>query len=132
MTVLRLPLFLTAVGFWMPQESSSRLLPNDTEPLSPAGGRAAGLQWGTGVPRGHQKRFLSRHDMSMILDYHNQVRAQVSPPAANMEYMVSQAPVEYLWVLGGVKGLTWDVSAQPGRDGAPTHGDVRVCGYHLS
>ncbi|KAM8996895.1 peptidase inhibitor R3HDML [Ara ararauna] len=88
MTVLHLPLLLTAVGFWMPQDSSSRLLPNDTEPLSPAGGRAAGLLRGAGVPRGHQKRFLSRRDMSMILDYHNQVRAQVSPPAANMEYMV--------------------------------------------
>ncbi|KGL85888.1 Peptidase inhibitor R3HDML, partial [Charadrius vociferus] len=69
-------------------QSSSFLLPNATELLSPPEGRAAGLLWGVGVPRSRRKRYLSPRDMSVILDYHNQVRAQVSPPAANMEYMV--------------------------------------------
>nr|XP_009511531.1 PREDICTED: peptidase inhibitor R3HDML-like [Phalacrocorax carbo] len=88
MTVLHLHLYLTALGFWTTQQSSSFLLPNATELLSPARGRATGLLWGVGVPRSRRKRYLSPRDMSVILDYHNQVRAQVSPPAANMEYMV--------------------------------------------
>uniref|UniRef100_A0A663N0T4 R3H domain containing like n=1 Tax=Athene cunicularia TaxID=194338 RepID=A0A663N0T4_ATHCN len=66
----------------------SFLLPNATELLSRAGGRPTGLLWGVGVPRTRRKRYLSPRDMNVILDYHNQVRAQVSPPAANMEYMV--------------------------------------------
>lgn len=98
MSVLHLPLYLTALGFWITQQSSSFLLPNATEVLSPAGDRAAGLLWGTGVPRSRRKRYLSPRDMSVILDYHNQARAQVSPPAANMEYMVSRAPAG--WGLG--------------------------------
>ncbi|NXS54447.1 CRSPL inhibitor, partial [Brachypteracias leptosomus] len=73
---------------WTTHQSSSLLLPNATELLSPPGGRAMGLQWGVGVLRSRRKRYLSTHDMNLILDYHNQVRAQVSPPAANMEYMV--------------------------------------------
>lgn len=98
MSVLHLPLYLTALGFWITQQSSSFLLPNATEVLSPPGGRAAGLLWGAGVPRSRRKRYLSPRDMSVILDYHNQARAQVSPPAANMEYMVSRAPAG--WGLG--------------------------------
>ncbi|NXA34356.1 CRSPL inhibitor, partial [Eudromia elegans] len=31
---------------------------------------------------------VSPRDVRALLDFHNQVRAQVSPPAANMEYMV--------------------------------------------
>ncbi|XP_067460916.1 peptidase inhibitor 15-like [Thunnus thynnus] len=41
-----------------------------------------------GVHRARRKRFISQSDMVAILDYHNQVRANVFPPAANMEYMV--------------------------------------------
>uniref|UniRef100_A0A4W6D3T8 Peptidase inhibitor 15 n=1 Tax=Lates calcarifer TaxID=8187 RepID=A0A4W6D3T8_LATCA len=40
------------------------------------------------VHRVRRKRFISQSDMVAILDYHNQVRASVFPPAANMEYMV--------------------------------------------
>uniref|UniRef100_A0A8D2P2M1 R3H domain containing like n=1 Tax=Zosterops lateralis melanops TaxID=1220523 RepID=A0A8D2P2M1_ZOSLA len=66
----------------------SFLLPNATELLSPPEGAAGAPLWGEGLPRGRRRRHLSPQDMSVILDYHNQVRAQVSPPAANMEYMV--------------------------------------------
>ncbi|XP_059913904.1 peptidase inhibitor 15-like [Gadus macrocephalus] len=38
--------------------------------------------------RARRKRYITQIDMVEILDYHNQVRANVFPPAANMEYMV--------------------------------------------
>ncbi|KAF5908988.1 peptidase inhibitor 15-like, partial [Clarias magur] len=38
--------------------------------------------------RSRRKRYISQSDMLAIVDYHNQVRARVFPPAANMEYMV--------------------------------------------
>lgn len=41
------------------------------------------------VPKSRRKRYISQSDMIAILDYHNKVRANVFPPAANMEYMVS-------------------------------------------
>lgn len=41
------------------------------------------------MPKSRRKRYISQGDMIAILDYHNQVRANVFPPAANMEYMVS-------------------------------------------
>ena len=40
------------------------------------------------TPKSRRKRYISQDDMIAILDYHNQVRASVFPPAANMEYMV--------------------------------------------
>lgn len=110
--MLHLHLYLTALGFWMTQQSSSFLLPNATELLSPPGGRATDLLWGVGVPRSRRKRYLSPRDMSVILDYHNQVRAQVSPPAANMEYMVSRAPAGCLGVHSSWL-LPWGRGARP-------------------
>lgn len=41
------------------------------------------------IPKSRRKRYISQGDMIAILDYHNKVRANVFPPAANMEYMVS-------------------------------------------
>ncbi|TRY54305.1 hypothetical protein DNTS_021284 [Danionella cerebrum] len=35
-----------------------------------------------------RKRNISNKDMTALLSYHNRVRSQVFPPAANMEYMV--------------------------------------------
>ncbi|KAG9278387.1 peptidase inhibitor 15 [Astyanax mexicanus] len=40
------------------------------------------------LPKSRKKRYISQNDMIAILDYHNKVRANVFPPAANMEYMV--------------------------------------------
>ncbi|KAI2667624.1 Peptidase inhibitor 15 [Labeo rohita] len=40
------------------------------------------------MPKSRRKRYISQGDMIAILDYHNQVRANVFPPAANMEYML--------------------------------------------
>ena len=41
--------------------------------------------------RARRKRYITQSDMVAILDYHNQVRANVFPPAANMEYMVRKS-----------------------------------------
>lgn len=38
--------------------------------------------------KSRRRRYISQSDMLAIVDYHNQVRARVFPPAANMEYMV--------------------------------------------
>ncbi|KAI1243457.1 hypothetical protein IHE44_0001078 [Lamprotornis superbus] len=39
------------------------------------------------IPKARRKRYISQNDMIAILDYHNQVRGKVFPPASNMEYM---------------------------------------------
>ncbi|XP_028832922.1 peptidase inhibitor 15 isoform X2 [Denticeps clupeoides] len=49
---------------------------------------AAQDQISASVPKPRRKRFITQSDMIAILDYHNQVRASVFPPAANMEYMM--------------------------------------------
>ncbi|KAM9786046.1 LOW QUALITY PROTEIN: peptidase inhibitor R3HDML [Neosynchiropus ocellatus] len=41
------------------------------------------------------KRALSSRETSVLLDYHNRVRSQVFPPAANMEYMRSFSHQRY-------------------------------------
>ncbi|KAK1803565.1 hypothetical protein P4O66_020985 [Electrophorus voltai] len=38
--------------------------------------------------RSRWKRYISSRDMTALLDFHNRVRSQVFPPAANMEYMM--------------------------------------------
>lgn len=48
------------------------------------------------IPKARRKRYISQNDMIAILDYHNQVRGKVFPPAANMEYMVRG--ICFLWV----------------------------------
>lgn len=89
MPLLHLHLCFTSMLCWLAHESSSLVLPNATELLSPPSSTRTGPAPGAGMPRSRRRRYLSPRDMNAILDYHNQVRAQVSPPAANMEYMVS-------------------------------------------
>uniref|UniRef100_A0A8C9FBE4 R3H domain containing like n=1 Tax=Pavo cristatus TaxID=9049 RepID=A0A8C9FBE4_PAVCR len=88
MPLLHLHLCFTSMLCWLAHESSSLVLPNATELLSPPSSTRTGPAPGAGMPRSRRRRYLSPRDMNAILDYHNQVRAQVSPPAANMEYMV--------------------------------------------
>lgn len=40
------------------------------------------------APRSRRKRAISSREINALLDYHNRVRSQVLPPAANMEFMV--------------------------------------------
>nr|XP_006132298.1 peptidase inhibitor R3HDML [Pelodiscus sinensis] len=88
MTLLHMHLYFISLVFWIIPKSSSFILSNATELLYPSSSPQAGLVSALGVPRSRRKRYISPWDMSALLDYHNQVRAQVSPPAANMEYMV--------------------------------------------
>ncbi|KAH0617630.1 hypothetical protein JD844_016073 [Phrynosoma platyrhinos] len=45
----------------------------------------------TSLPKTRRKRYISQNDMIAILDYHNQVRGKVFPPASNMEYMCKES-----------------------------------------
>lgn len=42
------------------------------------------------TPHSRRKRAVSPREINALLNYHNRVRSQVFPPAANMEYMVSK------------------------------------------
>ncbi|KAL0966104.1 hypothetical protein UPYG_G00290980 [Umbra pygmaea] len=46
------------------------------------------LQVSALIANSRPRRWISQNDMLSILDYHNQVRSNVFPPAADMEYMV--------------------------------------------
>ncbi|XP_040908517.1 R3H domain containing-like [Toxotes jaculatrix] len=46
------------------------------------------LTGAAGVSRSRRKRAISSREINALLDYHNRVRSQVFPPAANMEYML--------------------------------------------
>ena len=43
-------------------------------------------------PHSRTRRAISRVDREEILALHNKLRGQVSPPASNLEYMVSPGP----------------------------------------
>uniref|UniRef100_A0A8C4B451 SCP domain-containing protein n=1 Tax=Denticeps clupeoides TaxID=299321 RepID=A0A8C4B451_9TELE len=84
---MSLPLF-ASVGLWGKICSVADAMPaNASEVLH-------GLEWtglvtgNSSVPHSRRKRYISRSDMNALLEYHNRVRSQVFPPAANMEYMV--------------------------------------------
>uniref|UniRef100_A0A3B4TMS7 R3H domain containing like n=2 Tax=Seriola dumerili TaxID=41447 RepID=A0A3B4TMS7_SERDU len=46
------------------------------------------LTGAAGVSRSRRKRAISSREINALLNYHNRVRSQVIPPAANMEYML--------------------------------------------
>ncbi|XP_037642409.1 cysteine-rich secretory protein LCCL domain-containing 1-like [Sebastes umbrosus] len=87
-------------------------------------------EWWRARSRG--KRAISEGDMHLILDLHNQLRGQVHPPAANMEYMVWDYELERSaehwahtcrWEHGPSHMLTQigqNLGAHWGRDRPPT------------
>ncbi|XP_019108568.1 peptidase inhibitor R3HDML [Larimichthys crocea] len=46
------------------------------------------LTGAVGAPRSRRRRAISSREINALLDYHNRVRSQVFPPAANMEFML--------------------------------------------
>lgn len=84
-------------------EASTVVLLNSTDSSPPTNNftdieaaLSAPLQ-SAGIPKARRKRYISQNDMIAILDYHNQVRGKVFPPAANMEYMVRRILLS--WIL---------------------------------
>lgn len=84
-------LVLTAILWAMPCTRAAVVLTNTTA-LFPFNATDFELSWrnrsSSEVPHSRRKRYISSRDMMALLDYHNRVRSQVFPPAANMEYMV--------------------------------------------
>ncbi|XP_043921772.1 peptidase inhibitor 15 isoform X2 [Protopterus annectens] len=69
------------------------VLPISTDLLFPTNNctereSAARTNSSANLSKTRRKRYISPNDMVAILDYHNQVRGKVFPPASNMEYMV--------------------------------------------
>ncbi|OWK15652.1 CRISPLD2 [Cervus elaphus hippelaphus] len=64
-------------------------------------------------PHSRARRAIPRADQEEILMLHNKLRGQVSPPASNMEYMVSAGPGA---------GLASGLGAGAGCDGYPPRG----------
>ncbi|KAF7696140.1 R3H domain containing-like [Silurus meridionalis] len=92
MSVSSSHLVLAAILWVMPCTRVAMTLTNTTE-LSPIiAVSGIDLSWNNtssiDVPHIRRKRYISSQDMMALLDYHNSVRSQVFPPAANMEYMV--------------------------------------------
>uniref|UniRef100_A0A673L2V7 Peptidase inhibitor 15-like n=1 Tax=Sinocyclocheilus rhinocerous TaxID=307959 RepID=A0A673L2V7_9TELE len=73
-------------------DASAWIIRNATETLTGTNITINKSEMGTdglaSMPKSRRKRYISQSDMIAILDYHNKVRANVFPPAANMEYMV--------------------------------------------
>nr|XP_033770869.1 peptidase inhibitor R3HDML [Geotrypetes seraphini] len=88
MALWHLHLYFMGLLLWIVHISGSFVLPNATELLHPSRANKANFRFAIGVTRSRRKRYISPGDMHAILDYHNQVRSQVFPPAANMEYMI--------------------------------------------
>uniref|UniRef100_A0A8C5WU48 R3H domain containing like n=1 Tax=Laticauda laticaudata TaxID=8630 RepID=A0A8C5WU48_LATLA len=88
MTPLCMQFYFSGLIFWMIQTSSFFMLPNTTDLLYPSSSPDTRHISIHGVTKIRRKRYIFSREMSVLLGYHNQVRAQVSPPAANMEYMV--------------------------------------------
>lgn len=88
-------LLLAATLWMMPHAGAvpaAVLLSGSTELLNMTGaGAQTDLRTMTGAvsaPYSRQKQALSDREINTLLDYHNRVRSQVFPPAANMELVV--------------------------------------------
>uniref|UniRef100_A0A3Q3WXU0 SCP domain-containing protein n=1 Tax=Mola mola TaxID=94237 RepID=A0A3Q3WXU0_MOLML len=77
---------LLAATLWMGPHTGAAVLSNSTAPLSVSRAGAETHFWM--LPRVRYKRAISSGEMNALLEYHNQVRSQVFPPAANMELML--------------------------------------------
>ncbi|XP_044065971.1 R3H domain containing-like isoform X2 [Siniperca chuatsi] len=90
-------LLLTATLWMMPHmgaAAAAAVLTSSTELLNTtrAGPETESdfrvLTGAVGAPHSRRKRAISFKEINALLDYHNRVRSQVFPPAANMEYML--------------------------------------------
>ncbi|KAM9856126.1 peptidase inhibitor R3HDML [Aulostomus maculatus] len=83
---------LLAATLWM--MGAAAVLPSSTELFNTS--RAADeaqsgittTSGAVGEPHSRSRRAISSREINTLLEYHNRVRSQVFPPAANMEYML--------------------------------------------
>ncbi|XP_059508794.1 peptidase inhibitor R3HDML-like isoform X2 [Stegostoma tigrinum] len=92
MSLLHIRLCLTSLLLWVSYKSGAFVLANVTDltvnPTAEVNPEGRTFFSAPGTPRSRRKRQISPRDRNVILDYHNRVRSQVFPPAANMEYML--------------------------------------------
>ncbi|XP_054868739.1 R3H domain containing-like [Amphiprion ocellaris] len=88
-------LLLAATLWTMPHMGAAAAVLSDSTELLNTTRAAAEIQsdlrmfsGAEGVSRSRRRRAISARDLNALLDYHNRVRSQVSPPAADMEYML--------------------------------------------
>lgn len=85
--------FTDLLLLFIASDASAWIIRNATETLTGTNITIDKSEKGTdglaSMPKSRRKRYISQSDMIAILDYHNKVRGNVFPPAANMEYMVS-------------------------------------------
>ncbi|XP_029975161.1 peptidase inhibitor R3HDML [Salarias fasciatus] len=83
---------LWAATLWMLPHTRSAaaavVLSASTDPLNMTQPGFRMLTGAVGWSRSRRRRAVSPRDVKALLDYHNRVRSQVFPPAANMEYML--------------------------------------------
>ncbi|KAM7411230.1 hypothetical protein PAMA_021290 [Pampus argenteus] len=87
-------LLLAATLWMMPHMGAAAVLSSSTELLNTT---RAGEETQSDIsmltealisaPHSRRKRAISSREINALLDYHNRVRSQVFPPAANMEFM---------------------------------------------
>lgn len=101
MSAARVQLLLAATLWMMPHmgAAAAAVLSSSTELLNITG---AGteiqpdfrmLTRAVSASRSRRKRAISTREINALLDFHNRVRSQVFPPAANMEHMVREIAV---------------------------------------
>ena len=87
-------LLLAATLWTTPHMGAAAVLSSSTELLNTtrAGAETQSevrmLTEAISAPHSRSKRAISSREINALLDYHNRVRSQVFPPAANMEFMV--------------------------------------------
>ncbi|XP_074499446.1 peptidase inhibitor R3HDML [Sebastes fasciatus] len=81
-------LLLAATLWTMPHMGAAAVLLSSTELLKMTrSGAQSDFRMLTGTVNRH-KRAISSREINSLLDYHNRVRSEVFPPAANMEFML--------------------------------------------
>ncbi|XP_059189031.1 R3H domain containing-like [Centropristis striata] len=117
-------LLLAATLWTMPHVGAAAaavvVLPSSTEPINMTRAESGFRMFPGAVSR--HKRAVSSREINALLDYHNRVRSQVFPPAANMEFM--------LWDQGLAKSAdSW--ASRCVWDHGPTQA-MRYMGQNLS
>ena len=79
---------LLAASLWLtPLSEAAAVAPLN---VSRAAAETPSDLWMLSAAESRRRRDVSSREINALLDYHNRVRSQVFPPAANMEFMVRE------------------------------------------